>query len=82
MKSFSFIKNAKEESEVNPNIDDFSMIENIVEPLQRSDNGIWIKDVDFLACFTNLQIIYNPAAFEHKTIEKIVASNSKALTFD
>jgi hypothetical protein len=83
MKSVSIIKTAKEDNEVNPSVDDFSMLENVVEPLVRGEKGVWVKDVDFLICFNRVQIVYNPVSFGNKAIEKISTTTvDGAFVFD
>lgn len=45
--SVSVIK-YKEESELFPNLHDFSSIPNVAELLERKEKGRWIDDQDFL----------------------------------
>lgn len=79
--SVSLIK-YKEESELFPNIHDFSSISNITELLERKEEGIWIKDTDLLDFFDSLQVLYNPNIFNNKKIEATVATKTNCFTSD
>ena len=58
----------KEESELFPNIHDFSAIPNLAELLERPEEGVWIQDLDLLEYFDCLQVLYNPTVFSNKVI--------------
>jgi hypothetical protein len=55
----------------------------VLDPLPRPEKGIWIKDIDFLNCFTKIQVIYNPTTFVNKSLEKVATTaNDGAFVFD
>lgn len=50
--------------------------------MPRPEEGVWIKDQDLLAVFDEIQLLYNPDFFEHKSIETVVNKNIKEFAID
>ncbi|KAL4452822.1 hypothetical protein ABPG74_002387 [Tetrahymena malaccensis] len=76
----SVMKNQEETLQMKP-LDDFSSVNNFVEPLNKGQGGVWILDNDLIGCFQNFQIFYNPTKFpHHKTINIAQAVDSEITT--
>ena len=72
----------KEESELFPNIHDFSAIQNLTELLERPEQGVWIQDLDLLEYFDCLQVLYNPTVYGNKVIESVTSKKVNSFTTD
>ena len=72
----------KEESELFPNIHDFSSLPNIQELLERQEGGVWAQSEDILRFFEAVQVMYNPNSFAHKAIELVQSTRGDVFTHD
>jgi hypothetical protein len=44
-------------------LEDFSSLQNLIEPPQRVTGGAWMLDKDFAGCFQYVQVFYDPKKF-------------------
>lgn len=63
-------------------LDDFSAIPNAIDPLNRNEKGVWVKDEDFLASFQYLQIFYDPNKLAEKQVCRVEYSVNSEFTID
>lgn len=63
-------------------LDDFSLVPNAIDPLNRNEKGVWVKDQDFLASFEYLQIFYDPNKLAEKQVSRVEYSVSSQFIID